>query len=130
MAYVDGFVIPLHKSKVEEYPRISAQAGVVWREHGALEYRECVGEDLAPHDMTPFGVAVDAGPDETVIFAWITYRSREHRDEVNAKAMSDPRLQGPDDMPFDVTRMRYGGFEVLVDAFDPAMETPAAMNAG
>lgn len=129
MAYVDGFVIPLDKSKIEEYRRISARAGEVWREHGALEYRECVGDDLAPHDMTPFGVAVDAKPEETVIFAWITYRSREHRDEVNAKAMDDPRLQGPDNMPFDVTRMRYGGFQVLVDAFDPSMESRMPVEA-
>jgi len=121
MAYVDGFVIPLPKAKVGEYRLIAAQAGEVWKEHGALEYRECVGDDLSPQDMLPFGRGVDATDEETVIFAWITYRSRQHRDEVNAKAMADPRLapsMEPGAMPFDPARMLYGGFNVLVDSFN------------
>lgn len=129
MAYVDGFVIPLPKDKVAEYRQIAARAGEVWKEHGALEYRECLGDDLAPHGMQPFGRAVDATADETVIFAWITFRSREHRDEVNAKVMADPRLadsMAPEAMPFDASRMLYGGFSVLVDTFNAEHEAGAA----
>jgi uncharacterized protein YbaA (DUF1428 family) len=131
MAYVDGFVIPVPRARLEEYRKIAALAGEAWKDHGALEYRECVGEDLTPHEeMAPFGVAVDATEDETVVFSWITYRSRQHRDEVLEKVMQDPRVNmDPESMPFDVKRMRYGGFEVFVDPFDTQSTKPGAWEA-
>jgi uncharacterized protein YbaA (DUF1428 family) len=131
MAYVDGFVIPVPRSRLEEYRQIAVKAGAVWKEYGALEYRECVSEDLTPFEgMAPFGVAVDAAPDEAVIFSWITYHSRQHRDEVNAKVMQDPRISmEPESMPFDASRMRYGGFEVIVDPFEPGLAQPVAVDA-
>ena len=117
--YVDGFVIPLPKNKIDEYRRIAEKSGEVWRDHGALEYREWVGEDLNVKGQVPFPRLIDCKPDETVVFAWIVFESRAHRDEVNAKVMKDPRLAklGAEAMPFDCKRMAYGGFEVLVDAF-------------
>jgi uncharacterized protein YbaA (DUF1428 family) len=117
--YVDGFLLPVPKKNVEAYRRISQKAGRVWREHGALEYRECVGEDLRVKGMVPFPRVIKAKPGETVVFAWIVFKSRAHRDRVNAKVMKDPRLAQTMDskaMPFDVKRMAYGGFDVLVDA--------------
>lgn len=116
--YVDGFLLPLPKKNLEAYRRISAKAGKVWREHGALEYRECVGEDLKATFGKAFPAVVKTKPGETVVFSWIVYKSRAHRDRVNARVMKDPRLKemmGPKDMPFDVKRMAYGGFEVIVD---------------
>jgi uncharacterized protein YbaA (DUF1428 family) len=115
--YVDGFVLPVPKKSVAAYRRIAQRAGRIWREHGALEYRECVGEDLKVKGMTPFPRLARARAGETVVFAWIVYRSRAHRDRVNAKVMKDPRIAktGPDAMPFDPKRMAYGGFQVLVD---------------
>jgi uncharacterized protein YbaA (DUF1428 family) len=115
--YVDGFVLPVPKKSVAAYRRIAQRAGRIWREHGALEYRECVGEDLKVKGMTPFPRLARARAGETVVFAWIVYRSRAHRDRVNAKVMKDPRIakMGPDAMPFDAKRMAYGGFQVLVD---------------
>jgi uncharacterized protein YbaA (DUF1428 family) len=115
--YVDGFVLPVPRNKVDEYRTIARKAGKVWREHGALEYRECVAEDVKAGELTSFPQSVDAKRNETVIFAWITYKSRKHRDAVNAKVMSDPRVQETDEksMPFDMKRMVYGGFEVIVD---------------
>ncbi len=120
MAYVDGFLLPLPKRKVAEYQRIARKAGKVWREHGALEYRECVGDDLNVKGMgAPFPRRAKARPGETVVFSWIVYKSRAHRDRVNARVMKDPRLaemmQDPRSMPFDVKRMAYGGFKVIVD---------------
>lgn len=117
--YVDGFVLPIPKKNIEAYRRISRLAGKVWREHGALEYRECVGDDMKIKGMTPFGSAMKCKPSETVVFAWIRYKSRAHRDRVNAKVMKDPRLakmMDPQAMPFDVKRMCYAGFKVIVDA--------------
>ena len=116
--YVDGFLLPVPKRKIETYRRISAKAGKVWREHGALEYRECVGEDLASKFGVPFPKSARTKAGETVVFSWIVFKSRAHRDRVNAKVMKDPRIanmMGPKDMPFDVKRMAYGGFEVIVD---------------
>jgi uncharacterized protein YbaA (DUF1428 family) len=114
--YADGFVIPLPKKNVEAYRRMARKAGKIWMEHGALEYRECVGEDLDVRLGTPFPRAVKVEPGETVVFAWIVYRSRAHRDRVNAKVMKDPRMhEPPQEMPFDDKRMVYGGFEILVD---------------
>jgi uncharacterized protein YbaA (DUF1428 family) len=118
MAYVDGFVLPIPKKNVAAYRRIAAKAGKIWREHGALDYKECVGDDLNIKMGVPFGKLAKLKPSETVVFAYILYKSRAHRDRVNAKVMKDPRLtsMGPEKMPFDVKRMSYGGFKVLVDA--------------
>jgi len=117
MRYVDGFVIPLPKKNVQAYRRIALKAGKIWREYGALEFRECVGDDLAVKGMVPFSRRIKLKPGETVVFSWIVFKSRAHRDRVNAKVMKDPRLDmDPRSMPFDVKRMLYGGFKVLVDA--------------
>ena len=118
MAYVDGFVLPLPKSKIEEYRAMANLAADVWREHGALEYREWIADDVKPGKLTSFPQSVDLKDDETVVFAWITYASREQRDRVNAKVMEDPRLADmmrPDSQPFDGKRMIYGGFAALVE---------------
>lgn len=119
MRYVDGYLLPLPKKNLELYRRIAQKAGKIWREHGALEYRECIGEDIKPKMGVPFPRTVKLKPRETVVFSWIVFKSRAHRDRVNAKVMKDPRMarimeDGP--MPFDIKRMVYGGFEVLVDA--------------
>jgi uncharacterized protein YbaA (DUF1428 family) len=115
--YVDGFVLPVSKRNVDAYRRIAHKAGKVWRDHGALEYRECVAEDVKPGELTSFPQSVDLKRGETVVFSWIVYRSRAHRDKVNAKVMEDPRLAGMEakDMPVDMKRMVYGGFELIVD---------------
>ena len=118
MPYVDGFVIPLPKKNLKAYQKMAELAGKVWKEHGALEYRECVGDDLQTKMGIPFPKCAKTRPGETVVFSWIVYKSRAHRDKVNAKVMKDPRLtEGMDmkKMPFDVKRMVYGGFETLVD---------------
>jgi uncharacterized protein YbaA (DUF1428 family) len=118
MRYVDGFVLPIPKRKLQAYRRIAQKAGRVWREHGALEYRECVGDDLHIKGVVPFPRLVRLKPGETVAFSWIVYKSRAHRDRVNAKVMKDPRLakmMDPKAMPFDMKRMVYGGFKTLVD---------------
>ena len=117
--YVDGFVLPVPKKNIPAYRRIARKAGRIWREHGALEYRECVGDDLGVKMGIPFPRTVRLKRGETVAFSWIVYKSRAHRDRVNAKVMKDPRLAkmiDPKAMPFDHKRMAYGGFKVLVDA--------------
>ncbi len=116
--YVDGFVLPVPKGKIDEYRRIARKAGKIWREHGALEYRECVSEDVKKGEVTSFPQSVELKRGETVVFAWIVFTSRAHRDRVNAKVRQDPRLadqMDPKAMPFDSKRMIYGGFEVVVD---------------
>jgi uncharacterized protein YbaA (DUF1428 family) len=118
MRYVDGFVLPVPKKKLDAYRRMSRKAGKVWKEHGALEYRECVGDDLKVKFGLPFPKLTKVKPGETVVFSWIVFKSRAHRDKVNAKVMKDPRLDKmckEDDMPFDLKRMAFGGFKVLVD---------------
>ena len=118
MPYVDGFVLPVPKNKLDVYRRISQKAGKVWREYGALEYRECVGDDLNIKGTKTFPRLVKPKPGETVVFSWILYKSRAHRDRVNAKVMKDKRLakmMDPKAMPFDMKRMSYGGFKTLVD---------------
>ena len=120
MAYVDGFVIPIPKKNLQAYRRVALKAGKVWKEHGALEYRECVGDDLdnADGSTRTFPRQVKTKPGETVLFSWIVYRSRAHRDKVNAKVMKDPRIarmMNTSAMPFDVKRMVYGGFKTVVD---------------
>ena len=117
--YVDGFVIPVPKRKIAAYRRIARTAGKVWREHGALDYVECVGDDVKPGKLTSFPQAVKLKPGEVVWFSWILYKSRAHRDRVNAKVMKDPRLASmmdPKAMPFDGKRMFWGGFKVAVRA--------------
>ena len=119
MKYVDGFVLPVPKKNLELYRRIAQKAGKIWREHGALEYRECSGDDLDVKMLLPFPKTVKLKPGETVVFAWIGFKSRAHRDRVNAKVMKDPRLaklMKDGAMPFDVKRMAYGGFKIMVDA--------------
>jgi len=116
--YVDGFVVPVPKKKLQDYRRMSQKAGKVWREHGALEYIECVADDVKPGKHTSFPQSVKLKPGETVIFAYIVYKSRTQRDRINAKVMKDPRLakmMDPKAMPFDGKRMFWGGFKVLVD---------------
>jgi uncharacterized protein YbaA (DUF1428 family) len=116
--YVDGFVLPVPKRNVEAYRRLARKAGRIWREHGALEFRECVGDDLNVKMGVPFPRRIALKPGETVMFSWIVFKSRAHRDRVNAKVMKDPRLADcdPKSMPFDFRRMLYGGFKVLVAA--------------
>lgn len=127
MAYVDGFVLPV--KNLDAYREMAQKASKIWVEHGALEYRECAIDDVAPtcegseqhpeFKPYPFSKTVDAKSDETVVFAYILYNSRQHRDEVNAKVMADPRIQQlckPEDMPFDHTRMAWAGFKTIVEA--------------
>ena len=119
MRYVDGFVLPVPKKKLAAYRRMAQTAGKVWRDHGALEYIECVADDVKPGKHTSFPQAVKLKPTETVVFAYIVYKSRAHRDRVNAEVMKDPRLASmmdPKAMPFDGKRMFWGGFKVLVDS--------------
>jgi uncharacterized protein YbaA (DUF1428 family) len=118
MPYVDGFVLPVPKRNLQTYKRIAQKAGKVWREHGALEYRECVGDDLNVKGVKTFPRQIKPKPGETVLFSWIVFKSRAHRDRVNAKVMKDPRLNkmmDPKSMPFDMKRMVYGGFKTVVD---------------
>jgi uncharacterized protein YbaA (DUF1428 family) len=114
--YVDGYVLPVPKKSVDAYRRLARKAGRIWREYGALESRECIGDDLKVKGLVPFPRAVKSKPNETTIFAWVVFKSRAHRDRVNAKVMKDPRLKmDSTSMPFDTKRMLYGGFKVLVD---------------
>lgn len=118
MAYVDGFLLAIPKKKMAIYRRMASLAGKVWRDHGALEYRECVGDDLKISMGIPFPRAAKAKSGEAVVFSWIVYKSKAHRNSINAKVMKDPRLakmMDPKNNPFDMKRMSYGGFKVLVD---------------
>lgn len=114
--YVDGFVLTVPTKKLGAYKKLAQMASKVWLEHGALEYRECVGEDMKTGMGIPFPTLAKPKKGETVVFAWIVYKSRKHRDAVNKKVMKDERLTAldPDDMPFDCDRITYGGFETLV----------------
>ena len=119
MPYVDGFVLPVPKKKVEAYKRMARKAGKVWREHGALEFKECIADDVPMGKLTSFPRSVKRKPNETVFFSFIVYKSRAQRDRVMAKVMKDKRIANMmdiKDMPFDAKRMIFGGFEVLVDA--------------
>src|ERR1700704_5712930 len=119
MAYVDGFVVPVPKKSLDVYRRMARNAGKIWREHGALEFRECIADDVKVGKLTSFPRSVKLKPNETVVFSWITYKSRAQRDRVNAKVMADKRLadmMNPKLVPFDAKRMIYGGFESLVSA--------------
>ena len=116
--YVDGFVIPIQKRKIAAYLRVAKLGGKVWMDHGALQYMECVGDDL----KAPFGISfpklAKTKPGQTVVFSFIVYKSKKHRDAVNAKVMKDPRMAAmmdPKDMPMDCNRVAYGGFKPVVD---------------
>lgn len=116
MAYVDGFVLPVPKKNFAKYRKMATLARKVWLDHGALDYNECVADDVKPGKHTSFPQSVKLKKDETVWFAWIVFKNRKHRDSVNAKAMKDPRFNGMDikSMPFDGKRMFWGGFKVVV----------------
>lgn len=118
MPYIDGFIIAVPKKNIDAYRKISRKAGKIWREFGALDYREAVADDVQVGKVTSFPRAVKMKPDETVIFAYILYKSRRDRDRINKKVMADPRMatmMGPDKMPFDGKRMIFGGFKTIVD---------------
>lgn len=117
--YVDGYVVPVPRDKVEAYRELAAKAAAVWREHGALQVWECVGDDVKPGKVTSFPQAVQLKDDETVVFSWIVFNTREDRDRINEKVMADPRLKDmmdPKQMPFDGMRMFWGGFKSIVEA--------------
>jgi uncharacterized protein YbaA (DUF1428 family) len=118
MPYVDGYVLPVPKKNVAVYRRMARKAGKIWREFGALQFRECVADDIAIQGMLPFGTTVNLRPGETVMFSYIVFASRKDRDRINAKVMMDPRLASmmeTKNIPFDSKRMAYGGFKILVD---------------
>lgn len=118
MAYVDGFITPVPKENLEAYKKMARECGAVWKEYGALEFRETVGDDVKPGKLTSFPQSVDLQEGEVVMFSWIVYESRAKRDEINEKVMKDPRLtpyMTPEAMPFDGKRMVYGGFEMVID---------------
>ncbi len=115
--YVDGFVLPVPRKNVAAYRRLARKAGKIWMEHGALQYWECVGDDVKPGKVTSFPQSVLLKDDETVVFSWIVYTSRRQRDSINAKVMKDPRMaemMDPSKMPFDGKRMFWGGFKEIV----------------
>lgn len=116
--YVDGFVLPVPRRNLDAYRRMATKAGKVWREHGALDYKECIADDVKKGKVTSFPQSVKLKPGEAVWFSWIVYRNRRHRDAVLKKVMADERLKDMMDMknfPFDAKRMIYGGFKVMVD---------------
>jgi uncharacterized protein YbaA (DUF1428 family) len=118
MRYVDGFVLPVPKKKLAAYRAMAAKAGKIWKEYGALDYVESVADDVKRGKVTSFPRSVKQKPGETVVFSYIVYKSRAHRNQVNAKVMSDPRIKNmcdEDSMPFDGMRMFWGGFKVIVD---------------
>ena len=115
--YVDGFVVPVPTARLAEYRKLARKAGKVWREHGALDYCECVADDVKPGKSTSFPQSVKLKPGEVVVFSWIAYKSRRDRDRINALVMKDPRLASmmdPKAMPFDGKRMFWGGFKQMV----------------
>jgi len=119
MSYVDGFVVPVPRKNLPAYRRMAKKAGKVWREHGAVEYKEWISDDVKVGKLTSFPRSVKLKPGETVVFAYIVYKSRAQRDRVNAKVMNDPRLaemMDPKSMPFDGKRLIYGGFKILITA--------------
>jgi uncharacterized protein YbaA (DUF1428 family) len=115
--YVDGFVVPVPTKNLAAYRAMARKCGKIWMEHGALQYTECVADDVKPGKLTSFPQSVKLKTDETVIFSWIVYKSRKHRDSVNKKVMSDPRITAMEStkMPFDGKRMFWGGFRSLVE---------------
>ena len=119
MRYVDGYVLPVPRKNLQAYGRIARKAGKIWREHGALEFRECAGDDLDVKGVVSFPRRIKLKRGETVVFSWIIYKSRAHRDKVMAKVMKDPRIakmMSGKDIPFDAKRMIFGGFKMIVEA--------------
>src|SRR3954453_13311524 len=119
MRYIDGFVVPVKKKQVAAYRNMARASAKVWREHGAIEFVECLADDVKPGKVTSFPQAVKLKPDETVVFSWIGYKSRKDRDRVMAKVMKDPRIakmMTAKNMPFDMKRMFFGGFKTIVEA--------------
>ena len=117
MAYVDGFLLPVPTKNLKAYRKIATLAGKVWRDHGAIQYFECVGDDINPKYGLPFPKLMKLKRGETPVFSFIVFKSKAHRDKVNAAVMKDPRMnEAPKTMPFDMKRMAYGGFNVIVDA--------------
>ncbi len=119
MRYVDGFVLPVPKKNLQIYRRIAQKAGKIWREYGAIDYKECVGDDVKVGKVTSFPQSLKLKPVEVVVFSWIKYKSRAQRDRINAKVMKDPRLadmMDPKSLPFDAKSMFFGGFKIFVDA--------------
>jgi uncharacterized protein YbaA (DUF1428 family) len=114
MSYVDGFIIPIPKRNVRAYRRMAAMGRKAWMKHGALDYKECIGDDLAPKFAKPFTRLLKLKPNETAVFAYIVFKSRAHRDQVNKKVMNEMG-EAPKEMPFDMKRMVYGGFKTLVE---------------
>lgn len=114
--YVDEYVLPLPKDKIDDYRKLAELSGKLWREHGALQFTECIADDVKPGKVTSFPQSVELKPNETVVVGQIVFESRQHRDRVNDKVMKDPRFTGmdPKTMPFDAKRMFWGGFETLV----------------
>lgn len=120
--YVDGFVIPIPKRNLARYRRIARRAGIIWMEYGAVDYRECIGDDLDVKGIVSFRRLLRLKPSETAIFSWITYRSKAERKKINARVMKDPRIVRmieDTDSPFDMRRMTYGGFRTIVDLQEP-----------
>ena len=115
MRYVDGYVLPIAKKKLPAYKKMASLGAKVWKDHGALQYVECAGEDLAVKFGLPFTKQFKTRPGETIVFAFIVFKSRKHRDQVNARVMKDKRMQSVPEMPFDPKRTVWGGFETLVD---------------
>jgi len=116
--YVDGFVLPLPRKNLAAYRRIAKACGKIWLDHGALEYIECIGDDISPGKLTSFPISVKLKPSEIVVFSWIIYASRKQRDQTNKKVMADPRMKKimeKKPMPFDGKRMIYGGFKTIVE---------------
>jgi len=119
MSYVDGFLLPVPKKNLKKYKKLAVMAGKVWMKHGALAYMECIGDELKPSFGAQFPKLMKLKPSETVLFSFIIYKSKAHRNKVNAKVMKDPAMQcapDPKKLPFDCSKMYYGGFNVLVDA--------------
>jgi uncharacterized protein YbaA (DUF1428 family) len=117
MKYVDGFVVPVPKKNVQAYRAMAKKAGKIWMEYGAIEYIECIADDVKPGKRTSFPQSVKLKPDEVVVFSYIVYKSRTQRDRINKKVMADPRITAmdPKTMPFDAKRMFFGGFKTLVE---------------
>lgn len=115
MAYVDGYLIAVASDKVDEYRKIARKAGKVWMDHGAVQYCECVGDDLKTPFGTSFSKLLKLKPKETAIFSWVIFKSRSHRDKVNAAVMEDPRIKQMEKPPFDSKRMSWGGFKPIVE---------------
>lgn len=118
MSYVDGFVLPVPVANLDAYKKMARRAGKIWMEHGAVQYIECVADDVQPGKVTSFPQAVQLKEDEVVVFAWVVYRNRRERDRINKKVMSDPRLadmMDPKSLPFDGMRMFWGGFKPVVE---------------